>query len=191
MARPRINPGSRTSRPDAGIPAFRGSESDEGRLAVGQQDRREEAQKEDVYKRQALESGDTQADESEDSVQLMTLHSAKGLEFPQVYLVGLEEGLLPHRRSVEAADATIDEERRLCYVGVTRAQDRLTMSLALGRMKWGKPRPSEPSRFLYEITGQKPPPREPARPHGQRPSAARPKTAPPKSAPRPGKRPPR
>ncbi len=88
------------------------------------------------------------------AIALMTLHSAKGLEFPQVYLVGLEEGLLPHRRALELGGSAIDEERRLCYVGVTRAQDRLTISLALGRMKWGKSRPTKPSRFLFEITGQ-------------------------------------
>jgi DNA helicase-2/ATP-dependent DNA helicase PcrA len=84
----------------------------------------------------------------------MTLHSAKGLEFPQVYLVGMEEGLLPHHRAVAADDKAVDEERRLCYVGITRAQDRLTLSLALSRMKWGKPRESIPSRFLFEVTGQ-------------------------------------
>jgi DNA helicase-2/ATP-dependent DNA helicase PcrA len=90
-----------------------------------------------------------------DAVALMTLHAAKGLEFREVYLVGLEEGLLPHRRSVDALDASaIDEERRLCYVGVTRAQKRLSLTLALSRMKWGKARTTIPSRFLYEITGQ-------------------------------------
>ncbi len=88
------------------------------------------------------------------AIALMTLHSAKGLEFPHVYLVGMEEGILPHHRSVAGDDAAIDEERRLCYVGITRAQDRLTFSLPLGRMKWGKSRPTIPSRFLFEITGQ-------------------------------------
>ncbi|HEV3418574.1 MAG TPA: UvrD-helicase domain-containing protein [Pirellulales bacterium] len=99
------------------------------------------------------------ADEKEsqlarNGIALMTLHSAKGLEFPQVYLVGLEEGLLPHHRAVTDGGAAIEEERRLCYVGITRAQDRLTLSLALGRMKWGKSRPTDPSRFLFELTGQ-------------------------------------
>jgi DNA helicase-2/ATP-dependent DNA helicase PcrA len=98
------------------------------------------------------DSDDKESQLRRNAIALMTLHSAKGLEFPQVYMVGLEEGLLPHHRSVAAEGAAIDEERRLCYVGITRAQDRLTISLALSRMKWGKPRPTQPSRFLFEIT---------------------------------------
>jgi DNA helicase II / ATP-dependent DNA helicase PcrA len=89
-----------------------------------------------------------------DNVALMTLHSAKGLEFPAVYMVGMEEGVLPHKRSIADTASAIDEERRLCYVGLTRAQRRLTLTMALTRQKWGKPRPTLPSRFLYEITGQ-------------------------------------
>ena len=89
-----------------------------------------------------------------DAVVLMTLHAAKGLEFREVYMVGMEEGTLPHARSVAGDESAIDEERRLCYVGVTRAQRRLTLTLALSRQKWGKARPTIASRFLYEITGQ-------------------------------------
>ena len=89
-----------------------------------------------------------------DAVTLMTLHAAKGLEFPEVYLVGMEEGVLPHHRALDLDPSAIDEERRLCYVGVTRAQRRLTLCLPLARRKWGKPRPTRPSRFLYELTGQ-------------------------------------
>jgi DNA helicase-2/ATP-dependent DNA helicase PcrA len=87
-------------------------------------------------------------------LRLMTLHAAKGLEFDCVWMVGLEENILPHHRSIGDGLQAIDEERRLCYVGVTRARRRLVLSLCLTRTKWGKPKPCRPSRFLYEMTGQ-------------------------------------
>ena len=83
-------------------------------------------------------------------VVLMTLHSAKGLEFEAVFLVGMEEGLLPHSRSVGIPDA-LEEERRLCYVGMTRAMERLHLSCARSRMVFGQRRVAQPSRFLEEI----------------------------------------
>jgi len=89
-----------------------------------------------------------------DVVRLMTLHAAKGLEFECVWMVGMEEGLLPHHRSLNDGLQAVDEERRLCYVGVTRARKRLVLSLCLTRTKWGRSKPSRPSRFLYELTGQ-------------------------------------
>ncbi len=135
------------------------------------------------------------------AIVLMTLHSAKGLEFPHVYMVGMEEGLLPHHRSVAVEGEAIDEERRLCYVGVTRAQDYLTLSMALTRQKWGKPRDTIPSRFLFELIGQaenahrggsgtRKPKLKRATPKSQRPTAppAKPKGSPSKAA---RKRPPR
>lgn len=100
------------------------------------------------------DSEDKESQLKRNAIALMTMHAAKGLEFPHVYMVGMEETLLPHKRSLDAGDASIDEERRLAYVGVTRAKERLTLSLALTRKKWGKSRDSLPSRFLFELTGQ-------------------------------------
>jgi DNA helicase-2/ATP-dependent DNA helicase PcrA len=104
----------------------------------------------------ALSGRDEEQDDAErektDVIRLMTLHSAKGLEFPRVYLVGLEEGLLPHRRSLEDPDSpALPEERRLAYVGVTRAMDELTITWAESRMKWGKRQPTIVSRFVREM----------------------------------------
>ncbi len=98
----------------------------------------------------ALESGDGQAEEDEDAVQLMTLHSAKGLEFPLVFLVGMEEGLFPHQRALDDLRGT-EEERRLCYVGITRAREALTLTWAESRRLHGRDHYPAPSRFLAEL----------------------------------------
>ncbi|TXL17496.1 DNA helicase II [Methylococcaceae bacterium HT3] len=101
----------------------------------------------------ALESGDAQADDFEDCVQLMTLHSAKGLEFPIVFMVGLEEGLFPSQQSVDDI-GRLEEERRLCYVGMTRAMKLLYISYAESRRLYGKENYPRPSRFLKEIPAE-------------------------------------
>ncbi len=90
-----------------------------------------------------------QEEQDQDKVNLMTLHAAKGLEFPYVYIMGLEEELLPHKNSI-AAD-TIEEERRLMYVGITRARQGLTLTLAQQRRAGGSMRQTTPSRFLDEL----------------------------------------
>jgi DNA helicase-2/ATP-dependent DNA helicase PcrA len=106
----------------------------------------------------------------DDKLTLMTLHSAKGLEFGEVYLVGMEEGLLPHARSIE--DGNVAEERRLAYVGITRARQRLTVTYVASRARYGQREAVMPSRFLYEMLGRPPPPEI-------RESAFRPAAAPP------------
>ena len=94
-------------------------------------------------------------DESENRVTLMTLHSAKGLEFPKVYLVGLEDGLFPSMMSINSDDKTdMEEERRLCYVGMTRAKNELVITSARQRMVNGETRYCKPSRFLEEVPGE-------------------------------------
>jgi DNA helicase-2/ATP-dependent DNA helicase PcrA len=98
----------------------------------------------------SLEAGDTQADEHEDSIQLMTLHSAKGLEFHYVFLVGMEEGLFPHKMSLEEP-GRLEEERRLAYVGITRAMRQLIMTYAETRRLYGSETYNKVSRFVREI----------------------------------------
>jgi DNA helicase-2/ATP-dependent DNA helicase PcrA len=98
----------------------------------------------------ALEAGDNQAAEGQDALQLMTVHSAKGLEFNAVFMSGLEEGLFPHEQSVMEKDG-LEEERRLAYVAITRARQRLYLSFAQTRMLHGQTRYSLASRFLEEI----------------------------------------
>ncbi len=98
----------------------------------------------------ALESGEGQAEEYDDAVQLMTLHSAKGLEFPQVVLAGVEEGLFPHKMSLNDNDG-LEEERRLAYVGITRAMEQLIVTHAESRRLYGQENNPTPSRFIREI----------------------------------------
>lgn len=101
----------------------------------------------------ALEAGETQGDAYDDCVQLMTLHTAKGLEFKTVFLVGMEEGLFPSQQSVEDA-GRLEEERRLCYVGMTRAMQKLYLTHAESRRLYGRESYPRPSRFLKEIPPQ-------------------------------------
>ncbi|OQT96516.1 DNA helicase II [Vibrio parahaemolyticus] len=98
----------------------------------------------------ALEAGEGQADEFEDAVQLMTLHSAKGLEFPLVFMVGVEEGMFPSQMSSEEA-GRLEEERRLCYVGMTRAMQKLYITYAEMRRLYGQDKYHKPSRFIREL----------------------------------------
>jgi DNA helicase-2/ATP-dependent DNA helicase PcrA len=100
----------------------------------------------------ALEAGEGQGEAWDDCVQLMTLHAAKGLEFPCVFLVGMEDGLFPSQRSIdEGGNAQLEEERRLAYVGITRARRHLTLSYAESRRMRGQETYNRPSRFLAEI----------------------------------------
>lgn len=101
----------------------------------------------------SLEAGDTQADRFEDSVQLMTLHSAKGLEFPLVFLAGMEEGLFPHKMSLEEP-GRLEEERRLAYVGITRAMQQLIITWAETRRLYGSETFNKVSRFTREIPAE-------------------------------------
>ncbi|MBU2112652.1 MAG: exodeoxyribonuclease V subunit gamma, partial [Gammaproteobacteria bacterium] len=101
----------------------------------------------------ALEAGEYQAEEHSDAVQLMTLHSAKGLEFPLVFICGLEEGMFPSQQSGD--DPTrLEEERRLCYVGMTRAMKKLYLSHAESRRLYGQEQHHKPSRFIREIPAE-------------------------------------
>ncbi len=98
----------------------------------------------------ALEAGEGQAKAWEDCIQLMTLHSSKGLEFPLVFIAGLEEGLFPSQRSLDE-DGKLEEERRLCYVGITRARQQLVLSCAEHRRLYGQDLYPTPSRFVSEL----------------------------------------
>ena len=98
----------------------------------------------------SLESGELQASASEDALQLMTIHSSKGLEFDTVFITGLEDGLCPHERSLNENNG-LEEERRLMYVAITRAKNKLYLTLSQSRMTYGQPNYNLPSRFLDEI----------------------------------------
>jgi ATP-dependent helicase/DNAse subunit B len=98
----------------------------------------------------SLEAGDNQAQAGQDAMQLMTVHSAKGLEFDAVFITGLEEGLFPHENSAQE-DSGVEEERRLMYVAITRARQRLYLSFSQTRMLHGQTRYNMRSRFLEEL----------------------------------------
>lgn len=117
-------------------------------MAIEMENEEEEATLQSFLEQASLHSA--QDDQTDDNaIRLMTLHSAKGLEFPAVFLVGMEEGIFPHKRSASQED--VEEERRLCYVGITRAKEKLFMTHAKRRNVWGKSDENPPSRFLYEF----------------------------------------
>lgn len=120
-------------------------------LAQYESDAKQDASLQDFVANTALghPSFSSQKKSKEDKVQLMTLHSAKGLEFSCCFIVGLEDHILPHEKSL--LETGIEEERRLFYVGITRARKLLTLSMARSRMRMGKAQPTNPSRFLFEI----------------------------------------
>ena len=101
----------------------------------------------------ALEAGEGQGERDDDAVQLMTLHSAKGLEFPIVFIAGMEQGIFPHQRSAEDA-VRMEEERRLCYVGITRAEKKLYLTMAEQRRLHGRDQYNPPSKFVGELPGE-------------------------------------
>jgi len=106
---------------------------------------------EDAISRLILRDMMEQREEEDDSdkVQLLTLHASKGLEFPHVFIMGLEEEILPHRSSIE--EGNVEEERRLMYVGITRARETLTLTFAAQRKQYGEKLETIPSRFLDEL----------------------------------------
>jgi DNA helicase II / ATP-dependent DNA helicase PcrA len=120
-------------------------------LAPGDPEPKEQTPLQQFLSYAALEAGEHQSKPWEDAVQLMTLHSAKGLEFPHVYLVGMEEGLFPTQRATEAGDVALEEERRLAYVGITRARQHLCITHADARRRHGQFQLQQPSRFVTEL----------------------------------------
>ena len=106
-----------------------------------------------IHRNQCLEAGEGQAAAWDDCVQMMTMHSAKGLEFPLVFMCGLEDGLFPHQRSIADPEG-LEEERRLCYVGITRAKQTLYVTHAEQRRLHGMDNFAAPSRFIAEIPNE-------------------------------------
>ncbi|NEQ12281.1 MAG: ATP-binding domain-containing protein, partial [Moorea sp. SIO4E2] len=117
------------------------------------QEENEETSLEGFLANATLASDMDNLEEGKKAVSLMTLHSAKGLEFPIVFLVGLEQGLFPHSRSLRDPVA-LEEERRLCYVGITRAQEQLFLSHAHERRFYGNREPANRSQFLKELPSE-------------------------------------
>src|SRR5699024_7288924 len=119
-------------------------------VLTGYDDLREEIALETFLEESTLVAGQDTMEDSENQVTLITLHAAKGLEFPAVFLIGAEEGILPHARSMESENQ-VEEERRLFYVGVTRAMRKLYISYAFRRAMFGQSDLSFRSRFIESI----------------------------------------